>query len=240
MTTKPTSTISYNSEPFLADLLRRFFEAGVLKDYRYIFHYGEDGDKDHFHVWLEPNKRIDEALFRKEFDEFDPMRPDKPLGALPFRASKQDDWLIYVLHDDEYLRNHQSQTDDGKIPYQLEDVHTPFLEQLQRDYKRALQLRQTSNQKVVSAMAQGQSFMDILCTQSANPNTVLAVSRLLSMDKQLTDHEMREQNIREALLSSNEALAKRNEALSKEYADLLERCKTLEAMNQIATDDIQF
>lgn len=232
MTTKPTSTISYNSEPFLSDLLRRYFNAGVLKDYRYIFHYGEDGDKDHFHVWLEPNKRIDEALFRKEFDEFDPSS-DKPLGALPFRASKGDNWIMYVLHDDEYLKSHNSQSDDGKIPYGLEDIKTPFPQQLQRDYKRALVLRQTETQKVINAMAQGASNMDILCAHNVNPNAVVAIRRLREQDSVSDDREVRQNNIKDALLASNKALTRQN-------AELLERLRTLEAMSGLDPNSIDF
>jgi len=182
LTAKPISTISYNTEGFLKDKLDRMFKANIINDYRYIFHYGEDGDKDHFHVYIEPNKRVDTGKLREDFNEVQ-VTEDKPLGCMPFRSSKFDHWIMYVLHDPEYLKAHNSQNDgDGKIEYKLDDIKTPFAEQLQRDYKVALRLKQTDNQTILDNMNQGKPLTQIAYENDLSPMKILAMSNLARID----------------------------------------------------------
>lgn len=107
-TQKPISTISWNSEPFLIDLLTRLLKAHKIDHWEMIHHIGEDdeaGKKDHFHVYLEPSKRIQTADLKDQFLE--PITPDqKPLGCLAFRSSVYSDWYLYALHDPAYLAAH--------------------------------------------------------------------------------------------------------------------------------------
>lgn len=58
-TQRPISTISYNTEAFLKEKLDTWFEAHIIQAYQYIKHKGEDGDKDHIHLRIEPNRRLD-------------------------------------------------------------------------------------------------------------------------------------------------------------------------------------
>lgn len=182
LTTKPITTISYNSEEFLKRKLNELFDAKKITDYRYIFHYGEDGDKNHFHVFIEPNRRIDTALLLDEFKEVDPTK-DKPLGVLPFRCNSQrDHWIMYVIHDPDYLRIHQSNNDgDGKIEYPVTDIKTPFEDQLMRDYKSALRLKQTDNQKIIKKIQGGDNLVNIAYELDLNPQKISAIIQLMRM-----------------------------------------------------------
>lgn len=122
VTTKPFSTISYNSIEFLRSVLSTLASAHKIEFWAFIHHMPEDdegGKKEHIHVYIEPSKRIDTSLLRDEFDELDPNNLEKPLGVLPFRSSKFQDWYMYALHDREYLAQ---KGESRRYHYKPEDV----------------------------------------------------------------------------------------------------------------------
>ena len=189
LTAKPISTISYNTGEFLKRKLDEMLKAYIINDYRYIFHYGEGGDKDHYHVYIEPNKRLDTGRLRDEFNEIT-TENDKPLGCMPFRQSKYDHWIMYVIHDPKYLLIHKSDNDgDGKIVYPVTDIVTPFKEQLERDYKVATRLRETENQKIIEQMQQGENLTSIAYNNDLNPMRILAINNLFKQDIQMQELE---------------------------------------------------
>ena len=182
LTAKSLSTISYNSYNFLVDTLNCLFDSGKIEDFRVMFHKGEDGDKDHAHVWLSPNRRLDTVELRKVFNEVDPSH-DKPLGVLPFRKSSDLDWLLYALHDPVYLESHHSDNDgDGKLLYSLDEMITPFPEQLQRDFVRAQSIRKTKNQQIIDCFDKGFSFASAVASLNANPLYVNVIYQNLRSD----------------------------------------------------------
>lgn len=105
-TTKPISTISFNSEAYLAQKLNELLKAGRVSFWAFIPHKPEDdeaGNKPHHHVYIEPSKMLQTDDVREELKEFDPEHPDKPKGCLVFRSSKFGEWYLYALHDRAYL-----------------------------------------------------------------------------------------------------------------------------------------
>lgn len=107
-TSKPISTVSFNSEPFLLSKLNELVDNRTLSFYAYIKHFGEPSEstdtlKDHFHIYTELNRRTDTMALGDEFKE--PVSISKPpLGCLPFQHSKSfADWYYYILHDPVYL-----------------------------------------------------------------------------------------------------------------------------------------
>lgn len=107
-TTKPISTVSFNTVDFLTVTLERLQKAGILSFWVFIPHKPEThkdeehAGKAHCHVYMEPNRSVDTESLRQEFLE---MAPDNttPLGCLPFRRSKWDDWYLYALHNRAYI-----------------------------------------------------------------------------------------------------------------------------------------
>lgn len=171
-------TISYNTKAFLDKKLNDLLSANVIDDYRYIKHQGEDGDKDHFHVWVMPNGQRDFGDIRDVFNEID-VTQDKPLRCMPFRHSEPLHWIMYALHDPIYLANHESDNDgDGKIPYALQDIETPYPEQLERDFKKALSLRETTNQKVLNDLQSGLTAYEIAYKQAISPQQIQALQKM--------------------------------------------------------------
>lgn len=105
-TTKPISTISFNTPAYLELKLNELLKAGRISFWVFIPHKGEDdeaGKKDHCHVYIEPAKMLQSDDIKAELKEFDPLNPSKPLGCISFKPSKFDHWYLYGLHDKRYL-----------------------------------------------------------------------------------------------------------------------------------------
>lgn len=120
-TQKPISTISYNSESFLHEKLETWYKAHIIQAYMYIKHKGEDGDKDHIHLRIEPNKKLDAMDLADELKEY-VIGHDNPLGCRPFRPSKEEDWFLYALHDSDYMKIKYPDDKSEKLPYELSDI----------------------------------------------------------------------------------------------------------------------
>ena len=104
-TSKPITTISYNSEAFLVSRLSELVRNHKVSDWIFIKHTAEqDEKKDHIHLWIKPNTLLDTMdlqNFLKEFDVYDPTK--KPLGCIDFRLSQVDDFILYSQHFGPYL-----------------------------------------------------------------------------------------------------------------------------------------
>lgn len=109
ITKRCISTISYNTIPYITNMLNGLVKSGDVAFYCGVQHIGElldDGtkEKDHLHIFLEPNKKINSMDLIEESKEIDPNNPDKPLKTIFWHYSDWDNWLLYCMHDTEYLR----------------------------------------------------------------------------------------------------------------------------------------
>ena len=103
-TSKPISTISYNSQEFLIHQLNELVKAHKISDYMFINHFAEEDErKNHIHLWIKPNTLLDTMDLQKHFTELDPNHPLKPLRCIDFRFSDVDDWILYSQHYEPYL-----------------------------------------------------------------------------------------------------------------------------------------
>lgn len=120
LTSRPFSTISYNSGQFITVKLNDLINRRFIAFYGWIEHYPEDDEsKKHKHLYVVPNGRINTDEFVKLMQEFDPTHPDKPLGCIVPKNSKFFDWYLYALHDPDYLA---SKGQSRKYHYQPEEV----------------------------------------------------------------------------------------------------------------------
>lgn len=103
-TSKPISTISYNTIPFLDTKLAELVRNHKISDYMYIFHHAEkDEKKDHIHLWLKPNTLLD-TMDIQHFLTEPTDNPSKPLKCIDFRITHDtDDWILYSQHFRPYL-----------------------------------------------------------------------------------------------------------------------------------------
>lgn len=100
------STISYNSDAFIVEALRRLVAAGLVDWAHWVRHEPEEDEKkSHIHLVLSPARAIDTTALSAAFEEVDLAAPGKaPLGVIPWRfCASLDDWLLYAIHDPDYL-----------------------------------------------------------------------------------------------------------------------------------------
>lgn len=178
-TQKPISTISYNSEAFLVEKLQNLYDAHIIQAWQFITHKGEDGDKDHIHLRIEPNKRVDPMELTEIFKEFEKGN-DKPLGVRPWRLSKEEDWFLYAVHDSDYLSLKYGGGDRGeKLPYDWQDINTSPYYDLETAWIRAKAAQKHSTVNIAFQLQNGQNPVDLVF-QGENPYTVMNILRLIS------------------------------------------------------------
>lgn len=178
-TQKPISTISYNSEAFLVEKLQNLYDAHIIQAWQFITHKGEDGDKDHIHLRIEPNKRIDPMELTEMFKEFEKGK-DKPLGVRPWRQSKEEDWFLYAVHDSDYLSLKYGGGERGeKLPYDWKDINISPDYDLETAWIRAKAAQKHSTVNIASQIQNGQNPVDLVF-QGENPYTVMNILRLIS------------------------------------------------------------
>lgn len=159
-TSKPFSTISYNTDAFLQAKLDELVQAGVLDFWVYVNHLPEkDETKSHKHLFCVPSRLYDTASFCEYLKELDIAKPDKkPLGCIACHSSKFGDWFLYSCHDKYYLA---SKGQSRSIEYQLKDF-------VSSDDDYFNELRQTCDLAklnrmhiIIDAIEKGQSFQSL-------------------------------------------------------------------------------
>lgn len=119
-TSKPFSTISYNTDVFLTQKLSDLVQRRKIDFFAWIQHYAEDDEtKPHKHLYIVPNGRIDTDQLLDLLIELDPSMPDKPLKCIRPHSSKFGDWFLYALHDSAYL---SSKGQSRRYHYTIEDI----------------------------------------------------------------------------------------------------------------------
>ena len=141
-TSKPFSTISYNSTEFLKIKLDELYNRHTIDFYAWVEHLPEeDENKAHKHLYIVPNGKIDSDQLLEFLQEFDPLHPDKPLRCMRPHSSKFADWYLYALHDTAYLASkgqarkyhyQQSEFMTADNDYFLEEIHTIDFAKLNR------------------------------------------------------------------------------------------------------------
>lgn len=178
-TQKPISTISYNTEPFLKEKLQELLDGHIIQAYQYICHKGEDGDRDHIHLRIEPNKKLDPMNLTELLAEYDPENPDKRLTVRPWRPSKEEDWFLYAVHDKEYLKNKYKGGEKGeKLPYDWQEIKVPDNYDLEVAFIRARQSLKYSTAGLAKSLQDGSNPLDLVM-EGANVFTLNALQNSL-------------------------------------------------------------
>lgn len=178
-TLKPISTISYNTEAFLKEKLEQWYKAHLISAYLYICHKGEDGDKDHIHLRIEPNRKLDPMDLSEELKEY-VLGSEKPLGCRTWRPAKEEDWILYALHDKAYLNAKYGGGEQGeKLPYQKTDLICNEDYNLDIAYIRARSYLKHSASGTLERLKQGEKPTNLI-GEGVNPFQVNAVLRTLT------------------------------------------------------------
>lgn len=178
MTSKPISTISYNTLPFLMDKLKTWYDGHIIQAYQYICHKGEDGDKDHIHLRLEPNSRIDQMSLAEDLREYLPGF-DKPLSVRPFRPSKEEDWYLYAVHDPEYMKLKYAADKYEKLPYKYTDIQVSDMYDLDSAFLRAKAALKHGAINLAKRISEGDTSLKLIL-EGENVHTVNAIKRAVA------------------------------------------------------------
>ena len=184
-TSKPVSTISYNSDEFLNAKIHEWKFLGLIEFGMWIRHMPEEDEKkSHCHVFLKPAKLIQTTDFEDKSLEFDPSNPEKPFKMVSFRISNESDWLLYSIHDPAYLAekglirefvysfedikctcedtltdiiSHVSDNRKGRLEYRLVDCMNRGMNWQQIVSSGMIPLRQIAGAKIMYEALSGQS-----------------------------------------------------------------------------------
>lgn len=190
-TSKPISTISYNSPEFLTLKLNEWMKKGLVAYWCFIGHKGEtldDGtvEKDHIHVFIEPNITVDTLALQYDSQEVDAKHPDKPFKCIHFQPSKYDEWTWYVLHDANYLAMHFEQR---QYEYTKDDFHFSDSDEFEDRYQRAMHSSEVVKKlKVHTAYANGYRASDLAFQGLLMPQQAV---QYMAFDKLFNEGEKR-------------------------------------------------
>ena len=179
MTQSEVSTVAYGSVSFLSAQLDRLRSCGILSEYMLILHDCDVSDngqlkKPHVHIWACPARRIDITALRNELVM--PVPDGRPLGCMEVRTSKRDDWLLYSLHNPDYLSS--KGCSDGKHEYPLSSlVHSDGIdpEALLVD---SLSSLTRSSSSIAASLSSGADPLDLLLSGSS-PFVVNSIAHIL-------------------------------------------------------------
>lgn len=160
-TSKAISTISYNSAEFLKAKIEYWKAQGIIEFGMWIRHEPEqDEKKAHYHVFLKPAQLIQTMDLELDSCEIDPQHPDKPLKMISFRFSKEDDWVLYGIHDSNYLaekgltREHHYDISD--IESTCEETLSDIISHLSDNRKGRLEYR------IIDCINKGMTWQEII------------------------------------------------------------------------------
>lgn len=178
-TSKPFSTISYNTPEYLTARLDELISSRKIEFYAFIEHLPEtDETKLHKHLLIVPNGRIDTDQIQDHLTELDPEKPDKPLGCIMCRPSKFGDWFLYVLHDSGYLAQKGQTREYHYEPDEIIVSDTDYFNELRHTidytpYTRFTQIRQYADD--------GIAFHELVRMGLIPPQQVYAYEKTYSM-----------------------------------------------------------
>lgn len=138
-TKKPHATISYNTPEFLIERLNYFMSEHIVKKWYFINHLPDwESGKKHIHLYVEFNQQVDIMQFQEQFVEY-VVGEDKPRRCMTFWPSKVLDWILYVLHDPDYLLYCYKNRDNweelcNKLVYGTDDIIKYSDMDFERDY----------------------------------------------------------------------------------------------------------
>lgn len=159
-TTKLISTVSFNTPSFLRGKLQTLVGSAVLEYAHWVTHEPEEDEtKQHTHVVMKPNRRLDTSALRNEFIE-KLADEEKPRGVLPFHStSRMSDWILYSAHDVQYLLR---RGETRKHSYNLEQFGSTCIDLLEEDWRECHRADDSKIPLLREYAKQGKSWVDVL------------------------------------------------------------------------------
>ena len=173
-TRKPISTISYNSPEFLKNVLDYLVQHSIIEFYAFIFHKGEynntlnEYEKDHFHIFAIPNGKVNTVNLSDYFIEYVDGE-ELPRKCILWCTSNVDDWILYCLHDENYL---MTKFEVKEYHYVYDDFNCSDPEQFKRFYRFAYESSGYARAKnIFSYFASNGKLLDLMAAGIVTPQT---------------------------------------------------------------------
>lgn len=187
-TRKPISTISYNSIPFLLSVLTELLSEQKIDFYSFVRHLGEDdeaGKKDHIHLLLYPSLKLNTSDLLERFTE---TSDTLPLKCMPFRNSVPTEWLMYSLHNTDYLLKKGLKK---RFSYTLPEFYSSdpdFLDCIYHEYAQEASIYSL----MFEAIGKGMSWYEFVYFYQPDPHYIKQYSALWSDLTYVKDNEIKE------------------------------------------------
>lgn len=178
----PISTVVYFDENTLVDKINKMRES-LSFEYLYIFHKGENGKKDHIHLLLKSTSangfRNIQKIRNDYLYSFSNIQNDKynigdKVPCKPFVEAKSlIDWLLYHIHDKEYLTRKNEPREFYDYP--LDDVKGDkslknyILDMLEAKPQR---VENTPLENLIQGIVQGKSDIEIISELPITPDNL--------------------------------------------------------------------
>ena len=87
----------------------------------------------------------------------------KPLGVRTWRPSKEEDWLLYAVHNPDYLKlKYKNGEKREKLPYTWQDIKASEGYDVEIAYIRALSYLEHTNANIIKRMREGARPLDLM------------------------------------------------------------------------------
>lgn len=190
-TSKPFSTISYNSAEFLQVKLDDLINRRKIAFYCFLDHLPEEDEKkSHKHLFIVPNGQINTDEVLQYLLEIDISNPSKPLGCIPPHSSKFGDWYLYTLHDKDYLAS-KGQT--RKYAYTREEMVVSDTDYLLEEIHQIDFSKYTRTKALREAVQKGMAFDELVATGQIPIQQVYAHSYAFSVIRDYENRTFRNQ-----------------------------------------------
>ena len=166
-TGKAISNISYQSPAYFGTMCNALRQSGAIGPVLWIAHKGEGGDKDHIHFVLLGGFKTYKTEGLSSLWSVEQVN-GKPASvtALWRTTSDVSDWLLYGIHDPEYLAHKASPPKEHA--YTWADVHCTtgdedILQQLQAEARERLDsMGDKTVRRLIAMCKAGYSFDEVL------------------------------------------------------------------------------
>ena len=162
-TSKPFSTISYNSDKYITSKLNDLVKSGKISFWCAIRHQPEsDEKKSHLHVYINPSCMFQTDDLKSYLAEVDIDHPNQPLTCITARPSKTfDDWVLYSLHDKRYLA---SKGLSREHHYNRNAIFTSDVNELDMLFNEIDMIKYTVYQTLLDFKQEGKTFEQFMMT----------------------------------------------------------------------------
>lgn len=186
-TSKPISTIGYQTDDFLVKYLGYLFDEHILDGWYFIRHKPEDNElKDHAHIIMFPNGAIDTSfIWDNALQEIE--GETSPRAFMRPQLSKIIDWILYCTHNKEYLEGVYK-----KYEYDLSSFIVYNADSFRDDYLQAFSSDTFAKKSSSYRINHGSTITSLLNDGSIRISNAQSINSFISIVQKAKNEQMLE------------------------------------------------